>query len=152
MLVIPQVRPSALAYIAADQTTTSATAVSITGMVFPVLANKKYFIRGVFRYGVNTANGVKFAIDIPAGATMYISGLSRIATSDTARWGVYVTDAALGNAVSTVNNAFAAIYWEGTVTVGVTAGNVQFQFASATGGDTSTIYAEGSVLECIQLN
>lgn len=152
MLVIPQVRSSQIAYKSSDQTTTSASAVNITEMVFPVLANKKYFIRGVFRYGVNTANGVKFAIDIPAGATMYVSGLSRIATSDTARWGVYVTDATLGNAVSTVNNAFAAIYWEGTVTIGVTAGNVQFQVASATGGDTTTVYAEGTVLECIQLN
>lgn len=43
-------------------------------------------------------------------------------------------------------NDEAAVLVFGTVTTSSTAGNIQFQFASNTNGQTSTIYKEGTFL------
>jgi len=50
-----------------------------------------------------------------------------------------------------VNNAFGWAEVVGEFTIGATAGNVQFQFASGTNTQTSTVYQQGTQITVIEL-
>jgi len=143
--------PSTMISISSDQPTTSGTAVDITDLVFPVAANKKYFIRGGLHVG-STTGGFKFATVLPSGATMFIEVITRNTVGTTIVWGPMETSGLLSGAVSASASSNAYVLFMGTVTVGSTAGNVQFQMASAVAGQTTTVYSEGSAIEIIPLS
>ncbi len=115
-----------MGYKTADQTTTSATGVDITSMVFAIGASEVWCAEFHMGLTVSAAAGVKFAVTVPSGATM----------------GGYVRGTQAAPAVITVSgtltaNAFAtspsgcSIYV--LVQNSTNAGNVQVQFASADG-------------------
>jgi hypothetical protein len=128
-----------------DITTTSNTASNITGLVTSTLAaNSTYYFSGRFRIGCNNTGGMKFAVTVPTGATPHIAFLAANNTGGTA---FAVTTVIAASTLSAVNvNAFSGTgtcIVHGVVVTSATAGTVQFQFASGTSGQTSTIYGSG---------
>jgi hypothetical protein len=128
-----------------DVTTTSNTASNITGLVTSTLAaNSTYYFSGRFRIGCNNTGGMKFAVTVPTGATPHIAFLAANNTGGTA---FAVTTVIAASTLSAVNvNAFSGTgtcIVHGVVVTSATTGTVQFQFASGTSGQTSTIYGSG---------
>lgn len=132
-----------------DVTTTSNVASDITGLAATVVVNSKYYFSGSIHIGCNNTGGVKFAVTIPAGATMFI-GSDGWSNSGTGwRYSVYTASGTLGAAANnTLADANGSVKFYGTVTTVGTAGTVQFQFASGTNTQTSTAYIEGTVITC----
>lgn len=138
---------SSLIITTGDQPTTNATATSITDLVFAVSASSRYSFQGFFHIGCSGTGGVKFAVTFPTGATMHFvyQGFSTTGTvylqqNNTAS-GTLTT-----SAHCTVISSAGGVIVSGHVTIAETAGNIQFQFASGTAGQTSTIYQEGTFL------
>lgn len=129
-----------------NQTTTSNIAGNITDLIFPATANSVYTVDGVFHIGCNNTGGVKFAITLPTGSTIWMM-VDGTTTANTAfiRQAITASATLTGTAVNQ-ENAQRTVRLSGTITIGSTAGNVQFQFASGTDTQTSTIYQEGTFL------
>ena len=137
-----------------DQSTTSNVASDITELVFSVQANKRYFIRGHIRVGCNNTGGVKIAATVPAGATFYNALFGRSVTTTPASVAIGVINSSGSLSTPTfiiANNAFGFIEIAGEFTIDATAGNVQFQFASGTNTQTSTVYQQGTQISVIEL-
>jgi len=148
-------QPRSIFMDAGDQSTTSNVATDITELVFSVAANKRYFVRGHIRVGCNNTGGVKIAATVPASATFYnaVAGRSAITTPATVAIGAINSSGSLSTATFIVaNNAFGFIEIAGEFTIGATAGNVQFQFASGTNTQTSTVYQQGTQISVIELS
>jgi hypothetical protein len=130
-----------------DQTTTVATATDITGLSLAVAANSVYHITGSIHHGCNNTGGLKYTTTFPSGATQFIGAMG--STTSNAAF-IFNSMTASGTLTTTAfgqeNNANRMATFNGTLTVGATAGTFQFAFASGTGTQTSTIYQEGSVL------
>jgi hypothetical protein len=137
-----------------DQTSTSSTAADITEMVTPSLtANKRYHFEGVITVGCNNTGGVKFAIVIPTGATVnyFINTRTTSATAPLVQ--TILASATLNaNAFCTSNNSQVQVLVSGEVSLSSTAGTIQFQFASGTNTQTSTIYQLGTMVTVRQMN
>lgn len=120
------------AYLANDQSTQSATAVSITGLAFNVGANQVWSFEARLGATVSAVAGVKVAVAVPSGATLgaYVRGSTTTVTPITSS-GVLT--------VSVMTAAVGGIDINGVVQVGATAGTVQIQFASGDGTVTATI-------------
>lgn len=147
-------QPRSIYMEAGDQSTTSSGATSITELIFSVEANKRYFVRGHIHVGCNNTGGVKIAATIPAGATFYnaLTGRSATTSPATLAIGVIISSGALSAATFIVaNNAFGWVEIAGEFTIGATAGNVQFQFASGVNLQTSTVYQQGTHLSVEEL-
>jgi hypothetical protein len=148
-------QPRSIFMDAGDQSTTSNVATDITELVFSVEANKRYFIRGHIRVGCNNTGGVKIGAVVPAGATFYnaVGGRSATTTPSTVAIGAIITSGSLSTATFIVaNNAYGFIEIAGEFTIDATAGNVQFQFASGTNTQTSTVYQQGTQISVIELS
>lgn len=124
-----------------DVTTTSSTAVDITGIVTSTLAaNSTYMVLGRFRLGCNGTGGVKFTCTVPTGATPHIAFMGISATATSAAVATIVTAGTLsGQSINNANTTSTCMI-HGTIVTSSTTGTVQFQFASTTSGQTSTIY------------
>ena len=125
-------REMSTGYVTSDQSTTSATAVDVTNLSFSIAANEVWSVE--FFCGVNAsgANGVKFAINAPSGATIGATarGNSAAPTQITAI-------NTLTSALTTV--ATGGIQVAALIQNGSTAGTVQLRFASGDGVVTATI-------------
>lgn len=137
-----------------NQTTTSNVASNITGLVSPTLtANKRYRISGVIHFGCNNTGGVKYQITVPSGATLWIMGHSNLTNANTITWTPVLSSATLSPSFAGVNNAdYGALCIDGEISIGATAGVIQFGFASATNTQTSTVYQLGTQLTLTQIN
>jgi hypothetical protein len=143
IFTVPVIRPS-------DQTTTSATAVNMTGASYAVKANATYRFTGDLHIGCNNTGGVRFAVDIPASATVFITFFGST-TANTAFISLNaIADGTLtaggGSEFSKENSAARKVRVSGEVTTGASAGTVQFQFASGTAGQTSSIFNQASFI------
>lgn len=137
-----------------DQSTTSNVAANITELVFSVAANTRYFVRGHIHLGCNNTGGVKIAVTVPAGATLYnaLTGRSATTTPANVAIGAVVTSATLSTpAFIVANNANGWVEIQGEFSIAGTSGNVQFQFASGTDTQTSTVYQIGTQISVIEL-
>ena len=127
-------------YVTASVSTTTTLASAITGLTtFTLEANSSYNINGQFLIGCTSTGGVKFGNTLPAGAVSlyYINGIS---TS-----GTLFLQAASSNGALTATgmnrvNGTSTMIFGGVITTAATAGTVSMQFASTTGGQTSTVY------------
>lgn len=137
-----------------DQTTTSTTASNITDLVSATLtANKRYKINGLIRVGCNATGGVKLQITIPTGATMSVISDGNTGGAGGRAFNNITTSATLiTNPVGSVNSANSYAIISGEISVGATAGVIQFGFASTTVAQTSTIYQLGTHLTLTQEN
>lgn len=128
-----------------DFTTTSLTAVDVTGLSFSVAANHIWTAEFKLYGNSSDATGGKFAIDVPAGATVegHIIGNTSGGTAFTTER--VTTDAALTTTAfwASSSTELSAILHV-TVIVGATAGTVKFQAAKVTSG-TLTLRVGSSV-------
>jgi len=131
-----------------DLTTTSNAASNITGLVSSTLdSNSTYVISGRIQLSCSNTGGVKLTATIPSGATVNLSIVCP--TTGTGEQAANIRTAGTLSAAmstigtSTVNDAFIF----GLVKTSSTTGTVQFQFASGTNGQTSTVYSANTFLE-----
>jgi hypothetical protein len=137
--------------IAGNQTTTSNLSSAVTELVYSASANKRYSVSGYIRIGCNNTGGVKLSVTIPSGATMAIA-LNGIAGSGTSLLysNINISNTLTGGAYNTFNGT-SIINVSGEVELSSTAGNIQFNFASTTNLQTSTIYQLGTLLNFVEL-
>lgn len=135
-----------------DQTTTANTAQNITELVTESLpANTRWRFRGFISPGCNNTGGVKFAVVIPTAATVQLGLIGRDSSATTTINAAISASATLSPAFNSVNAANGRLWIEGEVAIGANAGTVQFQFASTTAGQTSTIYQLGTGITYMQI-
>jgi len=128
-----------------DQTTTSGTAVNITGLSMSLAANKRYFIQGkIFMFGVT--GGTRFTITIPTAATIKVSNFGRT-NSSTGFVNTFIQASGLPSSTYSSSAADGFIELSGEITTGVNAGTLNIAFFSVTGGNLSTIYQQGTFIE-----
>lgn len=134
-----------------DVTTTSASSTAITGLVATLEANTNYIITGVLRSRCSGAGGVKYGMTLVSGATSTISaqGKGALSGSTVPLEEYYFSQAGALTTTGLIRLAGGAsdIYLNGNINVGATAGTIQLNFASATGGQTSTIAQFGTWIE-----
>lgn len=136
-----------------DQSTTSNVAANITDLVSPTLtANKRYQIHGRIRNGCNNTGGVKYQITIPAGASLYVYFSGSNSSNTTYSNSFVNASATLMTVVLQAFNGTSVTRVDGEITLGATAGTVQFGFASNTNTQTSTVYQQGTSITIKQLN
>lgn len=134
-----------------NQTTTSNVVSDITGMVVALEANKRYKVYGLMRTGCNNTGGVRLAATFPALATCDLACLG-YTTALTAF--IYARISTSGVSVgpwNTLNAASGFVYILGEIETGANSGNIQFQFASGTNTQTSTIFETGTWLNFTEL-
>lgn len=116
----------------ADQTTTSATGVDVTGATLAIAANEVWAIQYNLGVTVSSTPGIKFSVTVPSGATLCF-----VARGNSSAQTPVTTSGTLSTAVVTVSANGVYIYT--LVQNGGTAGNVQLQFASGDGIVTAAI-------------
>lgn len=134
-----------------NQTTPLDTLVDITELVLALEANSEYEVDGFIRVGCDNTGGVFFAATVPTGTTFNINLLG-ISTAVTAflTQNISLSGTAHGTAFNRFNSAnFCRI--SGKIITDATAGNLQFQFASAVAGQTSTVYFLGSAIKITKI-
>lgn len=131
-------------------TTTSDTAVSITGLSFAVEANSKYRVRLGLRIGCSGTGGLRFGHTYPADGTVGYqfmgnagSTAAQIAFSGSGTGGTQFPTPTYNTVVATIG-LFQAEY---LIVTGATAGTFQVTFASGTAGQTSTVYSDATFFE-----
>jgi hypothetical protein len=135
-----------------DQTTTSSTASSITGLSFSATASKRYKISGVIHIGCGSTGGVRIQATLPTGATVYLicTGLQSSATA-ILQAGIIASATLTGNAFCTIISSSGYIKVDGEIQLSSTAGTVQFGVASGVNLQTSTIFQLGTQLTITEL-
>ena len=134
-----------------DFTTPSTSFVSVTGLSFPVAANKNYQVSFHLNTNKNDANGIQYQITGPASPTR-VFGRVILFTSSTSTSAADIPTAF--NAASTTFNTFSgdSLAFSSPAIIisnGANAGTVQIQIRAVTGG-TAKIYA-GSWLQITEL-
>jgi hypothetical protein len=135
-----------------DQTTSSSTASSITGLSFSATASKRYKISGVIHIGCGSVGGVRIQATLPTGATVYLicTGLTSSATA-ILQAGIIASATLTGNAFCTIISSSGYIKVDGEIQLSSTAGTVQFGVASAVNLQTSTIFQLGTQLTITEI-
>jgi hypothetical protein len=123
-------------------TTTSGTAVDITGLVTPTLPpSSTWYFEIYLSVTCSGTGGLRFGFTAPSGASgaLFIVGT---ATTAATYQQTSTTGALAGTAINrAATSSLGKLY--GRVIIGANAGAVQLQFASGTGGQTSTIVGTG---------
>jgi hypothetical protein len=123
-------------------TTTSGTAVDITGLVTPTLPpSSTWYFEIYLSVTCGGAGGLRFGFTSPVGSNgaLFIEGT---ATTAATYQQTSTTGALAGTAINrAATSSLGKLY--GRVIIGANAGVVQLQFASGTGGQLSTIVGTG---------
>jgi len=134
-----------------DVTTTSNVSSAITGLVATLEANTNYIITGVLRSRCSGTGGVKYGMTLVSGGTSNISAQGKGAVSSgpipLEEYFFNQSGALTATGLIRVATALSDIYLNGNINVGATAGDIQFNFASGTNTQTSTIYQFGTWIE-----
>jgi hypothetical protein len=127
--------------ITANQTTTLATAVNVNSLTLAIGSGEVRDFQFVIFCGCSGNSGTKFAIAVPNGATFAATflGTEKNDAASFVGHNMNVSGELTASSVTKNTTGFARI--RGIVVNGSNAGNIQFQFASASAGQTSTIYA-----------
>ncbi len=129
-----------------DQSTTSNLAGNITDLIYPVVINSVYTFQGIFKISCSSTGGVKFAVTTPAGVTLWLNILGSTTSNTAVSFQSITASATLIGTAYCQEAQNRTVIINGTFTVGATPGNIQFQFASGTNTQTSTIFQEGTFL------
>jgi len=122
------------------------TIANITGLSVTTSANKRYAFEGYLHVGCSGTGGVKFAVTAPTGSTIsfgFMGPANPNVSNGTQQFisaSATLTSTALANAISSLG--IVKVY--GEVSTGATTGTINFGFDSATNGQTSTIYQNGT--------
>ena len=126
-------------YVVSNVTTTVITAANITGLAFSVESGSTYMIEGYYGISCSSTGGVKFTQTTPAGATMEVTYDGIGSSSITSVKIRSFTSGVLTTTSINSANTSSSVIIRGFVKTSVTAGTLQFQFASTTNGQTSTL-------------
>jgi hypothetical protein len=134
-----------------DVTTTSNVSSAITGLVATLEANTNYIITGVLRSRCSGTGGVKYGMTLVSGGTSAISAQGKGAVTGSVsyleEYFFTQTGALTATGVIRIAGGASDIYLNGNINVGATAGDIQFNFASGTNTQTSTIDQFGTWIE-----
>jgi hypothetical protein len=132
--------------ITGTQSTTSNSASNILGANFSVAANETWSFEFNIQIGCSGVGGVRFALTFPGAANLrsVLVGTSTGSTSQDSE--VISTSGTLTTvAFNSVNSQDGFLRVTGTIFNGAASGTVQLQYASQTGGQTSTVYAHSTI-------
>lgn len=133
--------------LASTQTVNNTTTyVNITGLSFAVDASTKYFYFGHFPYTSGTTPDIKFKVNQPSAAANHYSTFLGFNTSATFTCSVFITETAAGGTGGDVS----ATIW-GIADIGVTGGNMTFQFAQNTANASNTSVYDGAYAMVIKV-
>ncbi len=130
----------------ANQTVTNtATFQNAADLAFPVVANSYYTFKAVINFSGTSQNAdFKYTFTVPAGSSVYITGMAPVAGTDgaTARMCNISASGTTCTVPMTAANYRGTITISGYVQTGANAGNTQFQFAQnvQTNGQSVTVY------------
>jgi len=133
-----------------DFTTTSTTFVDVTGLSFPVLANKKYAVVMHLIANKNDTNGFQVQWTGPASPTKFANRQYASGSAFTSTTLNEVTAFSAASSTYNVYNGDGYIHCDAIISNGGNAGTVQLQIRAVTGG-TAKIYA-GSWIQVTQLD
>ena len=137
-------------FLESDFTTPSTSFVSVTGLSFPVLANKKYAIAYFLLTNKNDTSGLAIQFTGPGSPTKIGMRLVNASSSAVATNADFLT---AFSSASSAFNTFSGDGWTAShfslVANGANAGSVQLQIRAVTGG-TAKIYA-GSWIQVTEL-
>lgn len=134
-----------------DQSTTSNTAQDITGLSFTGVAGARYVVYGWIAAGCNNAGGVVFTMSTPASSTYALQVFGdNTSTLTVVRSNVISSDGTFTGAVSSYGNAGAIVLVRLDISL-TNSGTVQFQFASGTATQTSSIRARNTMLNVVRV-
>lgn len=135
-----------------DFTTSSASFVNVTGIGFPVKANKNYSVSWLLVTNKNDASGMQIQFTGPASPTKmmlrYHGTTSGVSVTDGGNFQTSFSSAS--GVFNTVNGDGLSICSGGMISNGANAGMVQLQLRVVTGG-TAKIHA-GSWIQICELN
>lgn len=123
-----------------DVTTDQVTAQDVTGLSFAIGANEVWSFEFNLMAGSGDANGVKFAINVPASATLAAEVFGNVDTAANTKSALINADDTLSAAFLTANAQGRLISIRGVVANSTNAGTVQLRFAKVTSG-TATVSA-----------
>jgi hypothetical protein len=126
-----------------DFTTTLDTLQNV-GLEFPIGSNEKWSFEFQMQQGMNNTGGMRYALDLPAGAVARHK-IAATSTGSTAIATTVVEDESESGNIHTVNNQFGSAEIIGTIANGSTAGTVRIQARVVTAGQTLTIYGESQL-------
>lgn len=124
-----------------DFTTTSATAVSVTGLGMTVAASTNYDFKCHLDTGSGTS-GLKFALTVPSGATFLAHAFGVSTGSTTYSEARMNTSGTLTTAFSTLSSSATFVDITGRIRNSTTAGTLQVQTASGDGVQTASIFID----------
>lgn len=126
-----------------NQTTNSTSLVDLTNLSLAIAANATVYFRAVIHVGTNAANGLRYAVTIPASATMKVMVLGQTTTAIAAgtsgnatQW--ITTSGTETGTINAISQANQNVVLEGWVTASSTAGTIQIQGRSANALTTAT--------------
>lgn len=143
-----------------DQSTSGTTAVGITGMSMTLKANKSYRVQGKLRVQGTGTGGLKFQATLGAASpavVLWLHLLGRsLATSNTGLLSDQMNVAAgyntlSGIAMSPNTSAAGYVFFDGTIDVDNADVTFGLAFASATSGQTATVFRTASHLEVTEI-
>jgi hypothetical protein len=126
-----------------NQTTNSTSLVDLTNLSLAIAANATVYFRAVIHVGTNAANGLRYAVTIPASATMKVMVLGQTTTAIAAgtsgnatQW--ITTSGTETGTINAISQANQNVVLEGWVAASSTAGTIQIQGRSANALTTAT--------------
>lgn len=143
-----------------DQSTSGTTAVGITGMSMTLKANKSYRVQGKLRVQGTGTGGLKFQATLGAASpavVLWLHLLGRsLATSNTGLLSDQMNVVAgyntlSGIAMSPNTSAAGYVFFDGTIDVDNADVTFELAFASATSGQTATVFRTASHLEVTEI-
>jgi hypothetical protein len=126
-----------------NQTTNSTSLVDLTNLSLAIAANATVYFRAVIHVGTNAANGLRYAVTIPASATMKVMVLGQTTTAIAAgtsgnatQW--ITTSGTETGTINAISQANQNVVLEGWVAASSTAGTIQIQGRSTNALTTAT--------------
>lgn len=136
-----------IARISGDVTTTSASAADVTGISFTIGANEIWMFDAYLSTQGSTANGHKWAIDVPASCTIHaIAKGSRAAVTSIISDTIVADDTLTATFGTGSYTSGGWVQINGIAANSTNAGTVQIRFAAAVGGDTITVKANSYII------
>lgn len=133
-------RSSTITSTIAQQTTTLATATAVLTLSASAAISSTYIVRGHLRISCNNTGGVKIGVNFPTGSTCSIEAAGRLSSTTTMANNLLVSSGVLASqAYNTVNSTSGNILIDGFIITSGTSGTIEFIFASANAGETSSI-------------
>ena len=132
-------------YVTSNVTTTTTLASAITGLTtFTLEANSTYAISGAFLIQCNNSGGIKFGNSLPVGGASNINYAGIGASATTTQQVASLNGTLTATGINRLNFS-SYLTFGGAITTVATAGSIDMQFASAVGGQTSTVYGQFSI-------